>query len=329
MAGRYIYVPCMQCTQEDLEIGIIPRSITYKLFNPNNDKTHIEFICEKGHKNVVLIQELLFEALLNIAVEDYISKYYRESVFNFASAQERCFEFIIELLCIEKGLSKEIYNELWRFLPYSERQFGAFCALYFLKFNKKPFKIQNKMTEIRNDVVHKGETPTKEQTKEYGNYVIENIYNMMKDIIENVEPRLLFEFQCEKLQEIQKGRGKISADSYVTSVNNRILSWRSASAEDLERERKLSEYSSNHGKEYADMAVKANQLHKTLDVNDKGELILIEPKDPFIKDPKAEYIGNKNIEEYISFILPLKHHYEMVEKGFVEGSKVINCTDLA
>lgn len=326
MAGRYIYVPCLQCQQEDLKKGIIPGCTTYKLFNHNNNDKHIKFTCEKGHKNIILIQELLFESLLNIALEDYTSKYYRESVFNFASAQERCFEFVIELLCMENGLTEEVYHNLWtKFLPYSERQFGAFSALYFLKFNKKPFKIKDDMTKIRNTVVHKGETPTQEQAKNYGNYVIENIHNIMKEIIENIEPRLLFDFQKKKIQEIIKGRGEIPAEVGVICICDRILSWQSASSEDLERESRLSEYSSKHSKEYADRAVEANKIQKTLDVNDKGELIFIEPKDPFIRDEKTKYIGKKNIEEHISSIMPLKNHYNQVEKGLIKGFKVIDC----
>lgn len=328
MAGRIIYVNCMQCFREDMSAGGVPQSIstTYKLQNINNEVGNIEFTCEKGHKNVILIQELNFETLLNVAIEDSIYRYYREAVFNLAAAQERFFEFVVELLCIEKELSQNEYDKMWKFFSsQSERQLGAFCALYFCRFGKVPFDYKKftDIANIRNNVIHKGKVPTKEEAYAYGNYVIENIYNIMKDVLENVEPKLLFELQSKKIKE---KTSNIPQGACVTTVCDSVLSWRTATYEDLARERKLQEYSSRHTEAYANMAHKANEAGKILDVNDKGELILIEPIDIFEKKQNAEYIGKRTIEEYMLDVGVLKQNYDMVEKASFKGFKVVDLT---
>lgn len=112
MAGRFLYVPCMQCHTEAINHGIIPNLIYYKIFNHNNQYEHITFTCNKGHLNVVQIQELPFETLLHMTFEDFINLYYRESVFNFAAAQERLFEFTIRVLCYERNNKYENHELL-------------------------------------------------------------------------------------------------------------------------------------------------------------------------------------------------------------------------
>ena len=57
MAGRFLSVSCMQCQSNDIACHKIPSINSYKIFNHNNQKEHIEFTCNKGHKNIILINE--------------------------------------------------------------------------------------------------------------------------------------------------------------------------------------------------------------------------------------------------------------------------------
>lgn len=181
MVGYINFHPCMRCHQEDIKTKGIPDSTYYKLLM--NDTGVLDFVCERGHKNYVIIQELTFEILLGIAIEDICKQHYRSAVEAFASAQERCFEFFIRLVNIEKSTSPENYEKMWRTMKNSsERQFGAFCSLFLNRFGKA-FCLDEKMITIRNSITHKGTIPSKEQAFTYGNYILNNIY----DIIENVK----------------------------------------------------------------------------------------------------------------------------------------------
>ena len=136
MAGRFIYVSCMQCLADAMKTGEFSPLTTYKIFNHNRDDKHLSFICEHGHTNIIMISELQFETLLHIAFDDFYNQYYRESIFNFAAAQERFFEFAIGLICAEAGIGYKDIMEAWALIAnQSERQLGAFCFLFFQRFN--------------------------------------------------------------------------------------------------------------------------------------------------------------------------------------------------
>ena len=136
MVGRIICSPCMQCFSEAINRKLIPESVSYELLA--SDTGVISFLCKKGHKNSVLIQESSFEILLEFAVENIVDQYYREAVFNFAAAQERCFEFFIELITLENKINDSEYSSIWKKIlkNSSERQLGAFYLLYLIRFQK-------------------------------------------------------------------------------------------------------------------------------------------------------------------------------------------------
>lgn len=305
MAGRFINICCMQCVQDDVQAGRLPISKFYKLHNTNYKK-HIEFKCVNGHHNVIVIQELLFETLLNMAVEDFIDKYYRESIFNFASAMERCFEFVIELLFKEKGVEGKEFEYLWNFMEkQSERQLGAFCSMFLNRFGRSPFNYSEfvKMANIRNRVVHKGDIPLEDDSREYGEFVIKTVYHIIKCVTENVEHKLLHEIEMNKIQECIDIRGDFPQGANIVTVSDRLLSWRCATEAELEKERLLGEFSRKHLKEYADMACKANSENKVLDINEMGELILADAKEAFIIESGAQYIGSNNLNDYINTVI--------------------------
>lgn len=301
MAGRFLSVSCMQCQSNDIACHKIPSIDSYKIFNHNNQKEHIEFTCNKGHKNIILIDELPFETLIHMAFDDFINQYYRESVFNFASAQERFFEFVIRFLCHEQSIKNNNFITLWKIIQnQSERQFGSFCALYFQRFQCLPFTQRNfeENAKIRNNVVHKGNSPTEEEAKTYGSFVIENLHTIMKNILENIDSNIIFDIKQNIIRETFENRGPIPNGAHITTVSSSIISWSLLSDAEIDNGKKLGEYSRRHSKEYAQMASEANRQHKILHIDDHGKLDLVEQD--FYKKEKKFYRGEKNFEDYIN-----------------------------
>ena len=318
MAGRFIYVHCMQCAQDALGTETPPPR--YKIFNHNSDKKLLVFTCKNGHENILRIDELPFETLLHCAFDDYFNKYYRESVFNFAAALERFFEFSIGAICFDSGSKYEDIMTAWKIVEnQSERQLGAFYFIFFQRFNTIPFteEIYRKKSEIRNSVVHKGKTPSRENTKKYGEFVISCIHETLKVLSENIAPQSITTFKVAKIVDSWASRwpnDKIISATNTISIQDSILSWNLASPRALEQERRLRSFSAKHPKKYVEVVANANHEQKILDVNDAGELILVEVKDSMKKKPTAKYVGEKTFDEYVT-ITQLKKslHGEIVD----------------
>lgn len=295
MAGRFIYVPCMQCNN-------MQHTTYYKIFNHNNQYEHITFTCNKGHMNIIKIQELAFETLLHIAFENFINLYYRESVFNFAAAQERLFEFIIRVLCCEQNKKYKNYELLWNIIQnQSERQLGAFCSLYFQRFGYLPFEKKGfeKNAQIRNEVVHKGKSPKAGEARKYGEFIIRNLYNIMKDILENIDNNIVHEVRMQLIDEHFKKRGLIPKRHSCISVSTSIVSWTLQNESEIENNKRLNNYSKLHPYEYSEKASEANNSNKILYIPDSGNLELVST-DFFQQRPeKRIYRGGKTFDDYL------------------------------
>jgi hypothetical protein len=297
-------------------------SVSYKLLT--NATGILKFECNKGHKNYVVLQELYFERLLHMAIENLADKYYREAIFNFAASLERCFEFVIELLCLENDISEK-YHKIWKLMQnQSERQLGAFYLIYTYRF-KKIFRYDENMTKIRNSIIHKGIIPTKDQTLEYGKYILDSIYDVIQDVTENIDTNLLNNFTDKKLTENSKNIDRCDKNCLISTMSASILSWHIATEKQLEQEKRLIDFSHNFPEKYAEMAMKANNEGKTLGTNDLGELILVDISNSFSqKDTTLKYRGRKNIEELIQFVTRTNSFYNNVENGLVQCAVVIN-----
>jgi hypothetical protein len=193
MYTRKIEISCLRCNPKP--IG----SKSIRKYTSISEEMAFIDTCPQGHKNIYLIQNFKFEILLDMAIEAMYAQYYREAIFNFASAQERFFEFVIELFCIENKINKEEYVKTWGFIKkQSERQLGAFLFLYLNQF-KETFILETKFVELRNDIIHKGIIPNKEEATWYGNYVLQNIYKIIKKIKVSVKEDSLMQLTTEKL----------------------------------------------------------------------------------------------------------------------------------
>ena len=141
----------------------------YEVLNNGIYKTH----CAKGHEGIVVVDNLKFELLFDLGVNAIIDGYYRESVASVTSALERFYEFFIKVIWRSNGLDYDTIDRNWKLMSnQSERQLGAFVTA-FLSLEKGDVPLlKNEQTSFRNNVIHKGEIPSKEKTIEYADGVL-------------------------------------------------------------------------------------------------------------------------------------------------------------
>lgn len=123
-----------------------------------------EVICPNGHKNTVYLQTSLYEVLFESGILALADGYYRECVSSIASSLERFYEFYTRVVCVKRQLDWSEFINCWKKTStQSERQFGAFLFLYLLEYGKYPTTLSNKLTEFRNNVIHKGYFPSEKE----------------------------------------------------------------------------------------------------------------------------------------------------------------------
>ena len=144
-----------------------------------------EFECSKGHKSVYIVQAQKFEMLLESAANAIIDGYTLEAASSFYSAYERFLEFFIRVICDKRGVKPDSFKKTFKQISrQSERQVGAFLFLYLLEF-EKPYKLNDKITEFRNKVIHKGYIPTPKEAEDFGGKVYAEIYALTQLLKKN------------------------------------------------------------------------------------------------------------------------------------------------
>ncbi len=139
--------------------------------------------CDKGHQSTIFIQEQKFEILFDLGAMAFMDGYYREAVSSFAASLERFYEFFVESVLASKNIDHEQYLKTWKMVAtQSERQMGGFYFLYLNEFGESADPAEKKQVEFRNNVIHKGYIPKREETLEYGGYVLKYIFNTAKKL---------------------------------------------------------------------------------------------------------------------------------------------------
>jgi hypothetical protein len=121
--------------------------------------------------------------LFEIGLHAILDGYNREAVSSFHAAYERFHEFYVRVVCCSNGTDLNVFNEAWRSLALSERQLGAFVITYVIhesiapELLDKSKKINGKdPIKFRNDVIHKGIIPTREEAICVGQAVFDTIH---------------------------------------------------------------------------------------------------------------------------------------------------------
>lgn len=140
-----------------------------------------------GRKNAHILSREKFEVIFDFGALAFLDGYYREAVADFATALERFFEFFIRTVFRERGLSDETVKDTWKLLSrQTERQLGAFAALYLLFTGRRPDFLHDKRlrVEFRNNVIHKGHIPSQEEAAAYSETVHALIRKLLGELWE-------------------------------------------------------------------------------------------------------------------------------------------------
>ncbi|MFJ2285923.1 hypothetical protein ACIOUF_06045 [Pseudomonas iridis] len=165
-------VLCHQCCFNPVE----PQERPYPTYIEFRDDNRYEFTCEKGHKTITLLQQQKFELLFQIGAYAILDGYYREAVASFTSSLERFYEFFIKAKLLEDECPPDSLDAAWKTVSsQSERQLGAFVFLYMQSFKHPPTLLHPTKVTFRNEVIHKGKIPSREEAQNYGQAVLDII----------------------------------------------------------------------------------------------------------------------------------------------------------
>lgn len=164
---------CPQCDQENREKGNFIPSIEQRDIIITNQITY-EYTCSKGHQYFYVLQIERFEMLYKLAIHEFQENNFRACVINCAAALERFYEFFLQVVFHDNGYSSEkFFEEIW--LPIkdrSKRQEDLFKDTYIeLTSIEKPPVLKDTYRKFRNHIVHQGEFPKKEQTRDFADTI--------------------------------------------------------------------------------------------------------------------------------------------------------------
>ena len=205
--------------------------------NPNepvwaNGEIHSDLFavckCDKGHITIAGLVTELFDVLYKSAVDSYMKKCLSESVMSFAASLERAYELFIKIVLLRQSFSFGEIEEYWKEIKnQSERQYGAFCFCH-LYVTKESWRIDSKMIEFRNKVVHKGYIATSEEVQIYADNITSCLTAIIKIIKTNfdTERSKLYFLQKEATKPtITKIMQKYPNAKYAASGNPSLLKW--------------------------------------------------------------------------------------------------------
>jgi len=190
-----IKLSCMTCGMEELEAArLIDPSIASISVSPL-ESTSFELKeeglyvleCEKGHITYTQLQEQKFQVLFELGAYAIADGYYRDAVASFTASLERFYEFFIKANLYEKKFNDKQISEFWKQISNSSiKQAGSFSHAYFHTFGENPPQLSNRKTEFRNEVIHKGIIPTRQQAIDYGEVIIDLISPTLQKVQETM-----------------------------------------------------------------------------------------------------------------------------------------------
>lgn len=294
MPGSFIQTVCFNCQKE--------QNFHRSFYTKNNDLDGIvPIICPYCKQVIISInQAMLFEIYFQCAIEHIIQKNYAEAVFFLAKTRESFFKYIIYLILYEQDSSIDL-DSFFKQISLSERRFGAFCALYQLRF-KKNFKMK-KDAELRNKIIHAEYYPLEKDVLEYGQNTLDIINEVLKEVLENIDQlhitKLNHLFQKEKVEAYLKTYK--DANPQIVYCCDSVISWNCFSEEErIQNERKAS-FSKNNPTEWRDLAIQANAQNKIIYIDDTGKAVLKEQHE-YKTNTKRTYQPTENFKILIKHV---------------------------
>jgi hypothetical protein len=198
-----------------------------ELGHPTNEFASLEFrddgryeiCCSRGHKSVTVLQQQKFEILFDIGAYAILDGYYREAVSSFTSSLERFYEFCIKVLCKKRRMHADVALKAWKQVSnQSERQLGAFLFLWASEFGEVPALLSSDDVGFRNNVIHKGKIPTKEESLKYGNIVLAIIRPKIAQLKSECKDQIM-DVTFEHIRNCSnRGEGQVSGGTMSTKT---------------------------------------------------------------------------------------------------------------
>ena len=169
-----IYLNCLTCLRETGQPNLKMEA------RPVADSGLYRMKCDRGHETVTCLQQMKFEVLVDLAAYAIIDGYYREAVSSFAVALERFHEFYIRVQCDRQRVDSAGIEAAWKHVSVqSERQLGAFVFAYLVANSTPPPMLHPNDVKFRNDAIHKGKIPSREEATRFGEKVLEIILQVL------------------------------------------------------------------------------------------------------------------------------------------------------
>lgn len=153
---------------------------------PFQEINFYHFKCENGHDAYAVLQNHKFEILAEVGVNAILDGYYREAVTSFSASLERFYEHYFKVVSFSESGNFEQVEKAWKSVSaQSERQLGMYLAAHFLKTGKIGPTLSREKAKFRNDVVHKGIIPSREEAIDFAQSVIDIVNPLLWDLREN------------------------------------------------------------------------------------------------------------------------------------------------
>ncbi len=175
------------------------------------DELNYEVVCRRGHRNRLALWVPRFAILIDAGACALHEGYYREAVSSFAAGLERFYEYWLRAMLAHMGVPSGAIAATWKAMAaQSERQFGAYTALYCSVFKRPPDVLNTTEREFRNDAVHKGKIPSRASTHRFGQRVIDLVALQATELQSELGPEKVTETLRDEVE--RDGRARFGSD---------------------------------------------------------------------------------------------------------------------
>ncbi len=187
------------------------------------DDGRYEFTCDNGHRTTTILQQERFEILFDIGGHAILDGYYREAVSSFSTSLEQFYEFFVKVVFLSKGMDTTALGAAWKHIAkQSERRLGAFVITYLAEFGKPPNILSTTKVQFRNDVIHGGKIPSRQQALDYGQTVLDVIRLQLTQLRDRCPEGV----QAATLSHLRSGRTAKDQNRRVSTLSiATILGW--------------------------------------------------------------------------------------------------------
>jgi hypothetical protein len=166
-----IIAPCAKCFEDEPDQANVNPANKFASILYREDNCY-QFTCPKGHMNEYSLQNQKYEQLADVGLNAIFDDYYRESVSAFTSSMERFHEFSLRAIMLRASKQGDLLKSCWKEVKTTERQLGAFVFLWGYFFGECPKVTSDKDAKFRNNVIHNGYFPTRDEALAYGNIIV-------------------------------------------------------------------------------------------------------------------------------------------------------------